>query len=31
MQVSELKEYLLNNDLVENVIAALGCNHIQNS
>lgn len=30
MQVSELKEYLLNNDLVENVLAALGCNHIQN-
>lgn len=30
MQVSELKEYLLNNDLVENVLASIGCNHIRN-
>lgn len=30
MQVDELKEYLLNNDLVENVLSALGCGHVRN-
>lgn len=30
MQVSELKEYILNNELVEDVLAALGCGHIRN-
>ncbi len=30
MQVSELKEYLLNNDLIEDVLSALGCGHIKN-
>ena len=30
MQVDELKEYLLNNDLVEEVLSTLGCGHIRN-
>lgn len=30
MQVGELKEYILNNELVEDVLAALGCGHIRN-
>lgn len=30
MQVSELKEYLLNNNLVKDVLVALGCNHVRN-
>ncbi len=30
MQVDELKEYLLNNDLVETVLSTLGCGHIRN-
>ena len=30
MQVDELKEYLLDNDLVEDVLSTLGCGHIRN-
>lgn len=30
MQVGEIKEHLLNNDLVEDVLSALGCGHIRN-
>lgn len=30
MQVGELKEYILNNDLVVDVLTALGCGHIRN-
>ena len=30
MQVNELKEYLLNNELCEDVLAALGCGHVRN-
>lgn len=30
MQVNELKEYLLNNELCEDVLTALGCGHIRN-
>lgn len=30
MQVGELKEYLLNNELVEDVLSALGCGYIRN-
>ena len=30
MQVNELKEYLLNNELCEDVLTALGCGHVRN-
>ncbi len=30
MQVGEIKEHLLNNDLVEDVLSALGCGHVRN-
>lgn len=30
MQVNELKEYLLNNNLCEDVLTALGCGHVRN-
>lgn len=30
MQANELKEYLLNNELCEDVLTALGCGHIRN-
>lgn len=30
MQVNELKEYLLNNGLCEDVLTALGCGHVRN-
>lgn len=29
MQVDEIKEYLLNNDLVEDVLSTLGCGHVR--
>lgn len=30
MRVDEIKEYLLNNDLVESVLSALGCGYVKN-
>ena len=30
MQANELKEYLLNNELCEDVLTALGCGHVRN-